>query len=203
MTPYVLASNNPGKVREIEALLQSIRLPIHLQPQSDFDVPPVEENGSSFIENALIKARHACLHTGQACIADDSGLCVPALGMEPGIRSARYGGEDLPPAGKMALLQKNIDAAGLTRPSAFFYCAAVCIQTHDDPTPLVATGIWHGIIIRAPQGSHGFGYDPIFFLPEYAATAAQLQPEQKQHISHRAIAFKALWAQWIQAKRLD
>jgi len=193
---YVLASDNPGKLREMTAMFEPLGFVV--RPQSDWQVPPgVAETGSTFIENALIKARHAALHTGLACIADDSGLVVPALQGKPGIYSARYAGEN---ADAQANMQKLLIALGETAGTdrhAYFYCAMVCLKSAADPAPLVATGFWHGHILDSPQGDGGFGYDPVFAVRAVAApgqqcSAAEMAALEKARVSHRGQALRKL-----------
>jgi XTP/dITP diphosphohydrolase len=193
---YVLASDNAGKLREMVAMFEPLGFIVHLQ--SDFQVPPgVAETGSTFIENALIKARHAAEYTAMACIADDSGLVVPALQGAPGIYSARYAGE---PANAKANMDKLLDAlAGMQGKdrAAHFYCAMVCLASADDPAPLVATGAWHGHILTSPQGDGGFGYDPVFAVtavdgPDPQRSAAEMSAAEKARYSHRGQALRKL-----------
>lgn len=178
----ILASNNQGKLKEFARLFTSLN--IDIEPQSKYDVPEVEETGLSFIENALIKARHAARLTKQATIADDSGLVVLALNGAPGIYSARYSG-----AG--ATDQKNIDCLlddmqTIQDRRAFFYCVIVKVEHADDPIPLIATGRCDGEIALSQSGSQGFGYDPVFYLSQFQKTMAEITPELKNKISHRA-----------------
>jgi XTP/dITP diphosphohydrolase len=187
----VLASNNPGKVRELEALLAPLGLEI--VPQSLLGVAEAEEPHDTFIENALAKARHASAATGLAAIADDSGLCVPALGGEPGVHSAYYAGrqgarEERDARNNARLLEALKD---IPDRSAFYYCVLVLVRSASDPTPIVADGEWHGRIAEAPRGAGGFGYDP-FFVVQDGRTTAELAAEQKNRISHRARAMAAL-----------
>ena len=193
---FVLASDNPGKLREMSGMFEPMGFLVY--PQSDFQVPPgVAETGSTFIENALIKARHAAEHTAMACIADDSGLVVPALRGAPGIYSARYAGE---PSNAKANIDKLLDAlAGMRGEdrSARFYCAMVCLTSADDPAPLVATGVWHGHILASPQGDGGFGYDPVFAVtaidgPGPQRSAAEMSAAEKARYSHRGHALRKL-----------
>jgi XTP/dITP diphosphohydrolase len=184
----VLASNNQGKLRELSALLAPLE--IEVLPQSSFDVPEAEEPHVTFVENALAKARHAAAHTGLPALADDSGLCVTALGGAPGVRSARLGGEpsnDLRNNEKLLELLKD-------QPDrrAHYYCVLVLVRHADDPQPLIAEGEWHGEIVDAPRGAGGFGYDPYFWLPDLEQTAAELPAEMKNLLSHRATAFRQL-----------
>jgi XTP/dITP diphosphohydrolase len=184
----VLASNNQGKLRELAALLAP--LGIEVMPQSSFDVPEAEEPHVTFVENALAKARHAAAHAGLPALADDSGLCVSALDGSPGVRSARLAGEpsnDLRNNEKLLELLRN-------QPDrrAHYYCVLVLVRHAEDPQPLIAEGEWHGEIVDTPRGSGGFGYDPHFWLPDLEQTAAELAPEMKNLLSHRATAFRQL-----------
>ena len=192
MKNIVLATGNPGKVREINQLLAGSG--IEVVPQSEFDVPEVEETGLTFVENALLKARNAARHSGLPAIADDSGLEVDALGGAPGIHSARYAGPD---ADDAANLQKLLDAMrGLPEQerTARFQCVLVHLRHAEDPTPLIVQGTWEGRILEAPRGTGGFGYDPVFFVPERGCSAAELPPEEKNALSHRGQALRRLVA---------
>lgn len=182
----VLASGNPGKLRELSALLGPLN--IEVLPQSAFNVVETEEPHVTFVENALAKARHACAATGLPTLADDSGLCVTALAGQPGVRSARLAGEPGNDAANNARLLEMMQDVGDRR--AHFYCVLVLVRHPDDPQPIIADGEWHGEILTAPRGSHGFGYDPLFFLPEMEQTAAELPHEVKNVLSHRAAAFR-------------
>lgn len=186
----VIASNNPGKLREIGQILAP--LGIEVLPQSAFAVLEADEPHGTFIENALAKARHAALATGLPALADDSGLCVDALGGAPGVQSARYGGEPRSDARNNARL---LDALG-ERPDrqAHYYCVVVLLRHAHDPQPLVAEGLWRGEILRAARGSGGFGYDPLFLDPAVNQTAAELVPMRKNLISHRGQALERLSA---------
>ena len=182
----VLASGNPGKLREIGALLAP--LGIDTIAQSTLGIAEAEEPYSTFLENALMKARHASRSSGLAALADDSGLCVDALKGEPGVHSAYYAGreggrEERDRRNNAKLLRELSEAR-----SAYYYCVLVMLQSPEDPRPVVAQGIWRGEIARAPRGANGFGYDPLFFLPQLGRTAAQLEPAEKNRISHRALA---------------
>ncbi|TAM52472.1 MAG: RdgB/HAM1 family non-canonical purine NTP pyrophosphatase [Paraburkholderia sp.] len=187
----VVASNNAGKLREFSAMLGAAG--IALVAQGALGVPEAEEPHATFVENALAKARHAARLTGLPALADDSGLCVRALNGEPGVYSARYaqraGGEKNDSANNAYLVDR---LQGVTDRRAYYYCVLVLVRHADDPEPLIAEGRWHGEIIDAPRGEHGFGYDPHFYLPELEATAAQLDPSLKNARSHRAIALRAL-----------
>jgi XTP/dITP diphosphohydrolase len=188
----VVASGNPGKLRELAALLAP--LGIEALPQSRFEVSEAEEPHETFLENALAKARHASRVTGLPALADDSGLCVPALGGEPGVQSAYYAGRE---GGREARDARNNAklAEALARASdrsAFYYCVLVLMRSPGDPTPLVAEGAWHGEIVQEPRGAGGFGYDPWFLPRGGRLTAAQLDPAEKNRLSHRALAAAAL-----------
>lgn len=184
----VLASNNAKKAAELAELLAP--LGIEVLPQSVFDVPEAEEPYPTFIENALAKARHASAHTGLPAIADDSGLCVNALGGAPGVHSARYAGEPKSDARNNALLVERL--MGVTDRGAYFYCVVALVRSPDDPRPLVADGEWHGTILDAPRGDNGFGYDPLFYVPELEQSAAELDANLKNTLSHRAAALRHL-----------
>ncbi len=178
----VLASGNAGKLRELAGILAPLGM--LLQSQADFDVPEVEENGLSFVENAIIKARAASRASGHPAIADDSGLEVDFLGGAPGIHSARYSG-----AGDAANNSKLLAALDGLQPeqrSARFQCALVYMRHPLDPMPLVCQASWEGRILEAPRGANGFGYDPLFHVPEHNCSSAELAPELKNRISHRA-----------------
>jgi XTP/dITP diphosphohydrolase len=178
----VLASGNTGKLRELARVLAP--LGVELRPQSAFDVPEVEENGLSFVENAIIKARAVSRYSGLPAIADDSGLEVDHLNGEPGIHSARYSGE-----GDEGNNRKLLAALGdLPREqrSARFQCVLVYMRHALDPTPLVCQASWEGYILDQPRGEHGFGYDPLFYVPEEQCSSAELPPDVKNRISHRA-----------------
>ena len=188
MSQCVVASNNQGKLREFQSILQPLN--IELIPLAQITNEQANETGLSFIENAILKARHACQQSGLAAIADDSGLVIPALAGEPGIFSARYSGESASDAQNIDLVLQKM--AGIKNRQAYFFCALVYMQHAADPCPLIATGQFHGEITTARSGAGGFGYDPIFFLTEKNCTAAQLPAEVKNTISHRAIASQAL-----------
>ncbi|WP_133130606.1 RdgB/HAM1 family non-canonical purine NTP pyrophosphatase [Legionella yabuuchiae] len=188
MKEIILATSNLGKIKEIQALLE----PIHCIPQQALGLTEAEETGLSFIENAILKARHASQQAGKPALADDSGLVVPALHGEPGIYSARYAGTNATDEDNVQLLLSNLRTVPAYERQAYFYCAMVLVEHPEDPTPVVATGTLGGVIVDEPRGSSGFGYDPIFFLPDYEATVAELPKEIKNQISHRAQALKAL-----------
>ncbi len=184
----VIASNNPGKLREIGQMLAP--LAIDVLPQSAFGVPEAQEPHGTFIENALAKARHAAGITGLPALADDSGLCVDALRGAPGVYSARYAGE---PQSDERNNAKLLEALG-ERPDrqAHYYSVIVAMRYAQDPQPLVAQGLWRGEILLAPRGSGGFGYDPLFLDPEFGQTGAELAPARKNLISHRGKALALL-----------
>ncbi|MCW5298582.1 RdgB/HAM1 family non-canonical purine NTP pyrophosphatase [Herbaspirillum lusitanum] len=184
----VLASNNPGKLREFGALLGEIGLDV--RPQGEFDVPEAEEPFATFVENALAKARHASRLTGLPALADDSGVCVNALGGAPGVWSARYAGEPKSDAANNAKL--IADLAGHDDKSAYYYCVLVYVRHADDPQPVIADGSWHGEIVEEARGAGGFGYDPYFWLPALNRTAAELSAAEKNAHSHRGQALRAL-----------
>lgn len=184
----VLASNNPGKLREFSAILADAG--IRMVAQGDLGVPEADEPHITFVENALAKARHAAAHAGLPAIADDSGLCVEALGGAPGVLSARYAGEPRSDERNNALLLERL--AGVEDRRAHFYSAIVLVRHADDPQPLIADGEWHGVILEAPRGAGGFGYDPLFYIPELEQTAAELDPKLKNALSHRGAAMRHL-----------
>ena len=196
----VVASGNPGKLRELTQLFSDYR--VSVLPQSRFSVPVVEETGSSFVENALIKARHAALVTGRAVIADDSGLEVDILNGEPGVHSSRYAGEHASDSDNLQLLLNNIAAAGIRKPPARFRCVMAYVRGHDDPEPIIAHGAWEGHIVGEPAGSNGFGYDPVFYVPTHACTSAELPAQVKNSVSHRGQALRKLVEMMKQAKLL-
>ena len=177
----VLATRNQGKVEEMRPMLASVGF--NLINQTDTDIPSAVEDGATFVENALIKARSVAKATGLPSIADDSGLVVQALHGAPGIYSARYAGEDASDADNNQRLLEALSEQSDRR--AFFFCCMVFLRSAEDPTPLIATAQWHGEILQAPRGDGGFGYDPLFWLPEHKQSAAQLPKATKNSISHR------------------
>lgn len=193
MRTIVIASNNPGKLRELEALLAP--LGIDAVPQSRFGVPEAEEPHETFLENALAKARHASRATGLPALADDSGLCVAALGGAPGVHSAHYAGRDGTREERDARNNAKLAAAleGRDDRAAFYYCVLVLVRGPEDPTPVVADGRWQGEIARAARGGGGFGYDP-WFVAVPGLTAAQMPAAAKNRVSHRAQALARLAA---------
>jgi XTP/dITP diphosphohydrolase len=186
----VLASGNAGKLVELRDLLGDSRL--SLRAQSEFDVGDAAETGATFVENALLKARHAARMTGRAALGDDSGLCVDALDGAPGLCSARYAGVHGDSDRNIARLLHELRDVPDARRTARFYCVLVLLRSADDPQPLIAEGEWRGRILRSPRGDRGFGYDPVFFDPESACSAAELDPVVKNAISHRGRALAAL-----------
>ncbi len=186
----VLASNNAGKLRELRRILEP--LGIETLPQGELGVPEADEPHVTFLENALAKARHASRATGLPALADDSGICVSALGGEPGVHSARFGGEPRSDRRNndklLALLENEADRR------AHYYCVIVLVRRADDPQPIVAEGEWRGEIVRAPRGDGGFGYDPLFLDPALGKTGAELALEEKNRVSHRGRALAALTA---------
>lgn len=190
MRRLILASNNAKKLKELGALLTP--LGIELIPQGALNIPEAEEPFATFIENALAKARHASQLSGLPAIADDSGLCVRALGGAPGVLSARFAGDPKSDERNNQLLLEKL--AGQTDRAAHFVCLLVLVRHADDPQPIIAEGNWHGEILNAPQGEHGFGYDPLFWVLEADRSAAQMTAEAKNQCSHRAMAMQQLLA---------
>ena len=185
----VVASSNPGKLREIDAILASQG--VEALPQAAFTTSEAAEPHGTFIENALAKARHASRIARLPALADDSGICVAALNGAPGVYSARYAGEPRSDErNRHKLLQ---DMAACSERNAHYYCVMVLLRHPDDPQPLLAEGVWRGEIAREPRGTGGFGYDPLFWLPHLARSAAELDPAHKNRISHRGLALAALW----------
>jgi len=190
MQKIVLASNNKGKVREFGQMLSMIDMEV--LPQATFNIEDADETGLTFVENAIIKARHASAIAELPAIADDSGLEVDALKGAPGIYSARYSGEGATDEKNLLKLLGALKDVPEEKRTARFQCVLVYMRHAEDPTPIICQGTWEGIIITKPQGENGFGYDPIFYVPEYNCTSAQLSSEQKNKLSHRGIALKAL-----------
>ncbi len=190
MKELVLASGNAGKLREFGALFAELGW--RIRPQSEFDVPECPEPFYTFVENALAKARHASRHSGLPALADDSGICAPALNGAPGVFSARYAGEPRSDAANNAKLGADLAAQG--NPAVYYVCLLVLVRHADDPQPLIAEGVWHGQWQQEAAGSNGFGYDPHFYLPDFRQTAAQLPPETKNRLSHRAQALRQMMA---------
>lgn len=195
---WVLASNNKGKLNEFKRLFTAANLNIDIVPQGELNIDDAVEDGLSFIENAIIKARHASRISGLPAIADDSGLCVPALGNAPGIYSARYAGEHGNDANNNAKLiadLKPLRQQQNTPITGYFVCVLALVRHADDPLPIIAQGLWQGEILEAPQGENGFGYDPLFWVPDLQLTAAAMTAEQKNKISHRGLAINSLLQQ--------
>ncbi len=190
MKKIVLASGNRGKVREINQILAG--LDIEVVPQSDFNVPEIEETGLTFVENAILKARNAAKCTGLPAIADDSGLEVDALRGAPGIYSARYAGPDNDDTKNLQKVLQELDGVAEAERGARFQCLLVYMEHDLDPTPIICQGTWEGRITHAPSGANGFGYDPIFFVPDHGCTSAELSPEEKNRLSHRGQALQKL-----------
>lgn len=188
----VLASGNPGKLAELRGLLAD--LPLQLQALSDFTAGAAEESAPTFVENAILKARFAAEASGLPALADDSGLEVDALAGAPGVRSARFAGPQADDAANRALLLRRLAGLPAPRRTARFRCVLVFLRHGGDPWPQVFTGTWEGQIATAEAGAHGFGYDPVFWLPQRGVTAAQLAPDEKARLSHRAQASAALRA---------
>ncbi|WP_296403148.1 non-canonical purine NTP pyrophosphatase [Psychrobacter sp.] len=217
---YVLASNNKGKLAEFQRLFAQADLDIVIVPQGQLNISDAVEDGLSFVENAIIKARHASQMSGLPAIADDSGLCVPVLGNAPGIYSARYAGEHGNDAKNNAKLIESLAPFRKEQPTihssnqsnsrsnsqsnrqskslpikGYFVCVLAMVRHADDPLPIIAQGVWHGEILASPLGDNGFGYDPLFWLPDLQQTAAQLDPTLKNQISHRGLAMQNLLQQ--------
>jgi len=186
----VLASGNAGKIREIQALLPNYPI----VAQSAFDITEAEETGLSFVENAIIKARNAALHSGLPAIADDSGLVVDTLHGAPGVLSARYAGAAANDWDNLQKVLQALDGVPDAERTARFVCVMVFMQHAEDPLPVIAQGVWVGRILHQPKGENGFGYDPIFWVPELDCAAAELSAEAKNALSHRGKALKALVA---------
>lgn len=190
MSKIILATSNLGKIDEFRALFSSFAHEII--PQKDLHIDDAEETALTFVENALIKARHAAQYAGLPAIADDSGLVVDALGGEPGIYSARYAGEHRDSKACIDKLLFNLrDIPGEKR-QAYFHCSLVYMRHAKDPSPIIAQGVCHGVVLDAPRGEYGFGYDPVIFIPEYHCSMAELPMEVKNQISHRSKALKEL-----------
>lgn len=185
----VLASANPGKLREIQALLPSS---MEIILQASLGIPEAEEPHPTFVENALAKARHASRAARLPALADDSGLCLAALGGAPGVHSAYYAGREGNREERDARNNRRLLADLHEERKAYYCCVMVLVRHPEDPRPLIAEGVWHGEIARAPRGSGGFGYDPLFLLPDTGKTAAELPAEHKNRISHRALALAQL-----------
>jgi XTP/dITP diphosphohydrolase len=188
----VLASNNAGKLAEFSSLLAPLGL--ELRKQSDLGINEAEEPHATFVENALAKARHVAQLSGLPALSDDSGICVPALSGAPGVLSARYAGEPKSDARNNQKLIQDLSAH--EDKSAYYYCVLVYLRHAQDPQPVIAEGRWDGEIIATPRGANGFGYDPHFWIPSLNKTAAELSAEEKNQLSHRGQALRALIAKW-------
>lgn len=189
----VLASGNKGKLRELSEMLSPLGWKVGRQ--SDWGVSEAIEDGLSFIENALIKARHASKHTGLPALGDDSGLVVDALQGAPGIYSARYAGADADDQANNRKLLRELEGVSRSGRTAHFYCAMALVRFEDDPAPIIATGAWHGVITDSPAGVGGFGYDPLFWIPGEGCTSAELPAEKKNRLSHRGRALAQMLEQ--------
>ena len=202
MQEIVIASGNPGKIREFRQMLAP--LGFHIVPQGELGIPDADEPHDTFVENALAKARHASHLSGMPAFADDSGICVAALGGEPGVRSARYAADVSADSRDTQDAHNNrqliAQLAGTDDRRAHYYCVIVLVRHSADPEPLIADGRWYGEVIDEPRGSSGFGYDPFFYLRELGRTAAELDPDEKNRISHRGQALRRLVA-LLQAER--
>ena len=196
MRKVVLASSNKGKLVELQAILE--QKDVQLLPQSEFSVSDADETGLSFVENALIKARHACLATGLPAIADDSGIEVDALKGEPGIYSARYAGSHGEAADKKnnAKLLRELEGVSEMERSARFQCVITYMRHATDPMPLICQGTWEGRILFSEEGENGFGYDPLFYVPSHGCASARLDAATKNAISHRGQALTQLLKCW-------
>lgn len=188
MQKVILASNNAGKLKEFAALLKPLNFDVHAQ--SEFNVPEAPEPYGTFLENALTKARHAAKLTGLPALADDSGICVNALQGAPGVHSARYAGEQKSDSDNNAKLQLALKDA--SDRSAYYYCVLVFVRHADDPQPIIADAVWKGTVIDEARGQGGFGYDPYFFIEQLGKTAAEMSSAEKNAISHRGQALRAL-----------
>ena len=189
MKKIVIASNNPGKLREFQAMLAPLGIEVLTQEQ--LGTSEAEEPHCTFIENALAKARHVSKASGLPALADDSGICVTALGGAPGVYSARYAGDN--PKSDTRNNEKLLhEMQGVADRRAHYYCVLVLVHHADDPQPVIAEGEWHGEIAQQERGDGGFGYDPLFWLPQFGRMSAELKPEEKAQISHRALALKIL-----------
>lgn len=186
----VLASSNPGKLSEMQQILKTTGLTV--RPQGELDVPDAAETGLTFVENAIIKARNAAAATGYPALSDDSGLCVDALRGAPGVYSARYAGAGAGDAANTAKLLAALEDVPEAARSARFQCVIVLLRHAEDPTPVICTGTWEGEIQREATGTNGFGYDPVFHVPGHGCSAAELDSEIKNRISHRGRALAAL-----------
>lgn len=179
----VLASSNPGKIEEIKLL--SKNLPVQWVLQSSLNIPDADETGKTFIENAILKARHAAKLSGLAALADDSGLVVDALNGAPGVYSARYCGKEASAVERNRKLLDELKGVPEEDRTASYHCVLALVESENDPVPLICHGVWEGSILFEPRGSHGFGYDPIFYVPTHRCSAAELSTKEKNRVSHR------------------
>jgi XTP/dITP diphosphohydrolase len=186
----IFASSNPGKINELQSLLDEFEYEI--VPQTHLGIEDAEETGLTFVENALIKARNACLHSGKPAIADDSGLVVKALDGAPGIYSARYAGKHGNSFANIEKLLRDMEEVPAEQRQAHFHCSLVYLEHAEDPAPLICEGIWQGVILYSPAGENGFGYDPVFYDLDEKSSAAELSPIRKNEISHRGKALREL-----------
>ena len=189
---WVLATGNAGKAREIGELLAG--LDMRVRAQSEFSIVGPEETGTTFVENAILKARHAARESGLPALADDSGIVVDALGGAPGVYSARYAGADASDADNLAKLLADMRGVPENQRGCRFVCVMVAMHSAADPLPLIATGVWEGRLLTAARGTGGFGYDPIFWVPDEGLSSAELPPARKNALSHRGQALRALCA---------
>ena len=198
----VLASNNKGKIAEFEKLFAGLNLPVEVIAQGKLNIDDAIEDGLSFVENAIIKARHASRISGKPAIADDSGICVPVLGGAPGIYSARYAGEHGNDAANNEKLLADLKALRKDGQAieGMFVCVLALVQHAEDPLPQIFQGIWTGEVLEQARGENGFGYDPLFWLPELGISSAEMSKEDKNKISHRGKAIKKLVANWGKMK---
>ena len=190
----VLASGNKGKLKELQSMLGELNIELHLQSEFGIgsDIPEAVEDGLSFVENAIIKARYAAKVSGKPAIADDSGLEVDYLQGQPGIYSARYAGEGCSDSDNNQKLLENLEGVKTAERTARFHSVLVYMRHAEDPTPVICHGSWEGFVLEEIRGEHGFGYDPLFFVPSEHCSAAELPPGMKNKISHRAVAMKLL-----------
>jgi len=195
----VLASNNKGKVKEFNTLLSD--LGFEVLPQGHFNIPSVEETGLTFVENAILKARAACQATNLPALADDSGIEIDALNGAPGIYSARFAGENATDEQNNQLLLEKLKKTPKEKRTARYQCVLVYMRHALDPTPLICQGTWEGTILFEPRGNNGFGYDPLFYVPDYNCSSAELSPEIKNALSHRGKALHLLHEQLLLRNR--
>ena len=200
MQKIILASSNKGKAAEIQLLLRD--LPIELIPQTALHIPDIEETGLTFVENAILKARNATRLSGLPALADDSGLSVDCLDGAPGVYSARYAGTGARDVDLIEKLLKEMSKTDCVRRNARYHCAMALLFYPDDPAPIICHGVWEGEILPSGRGQQGFGYDPVFYVPTHDCSAAELDPEEKNRISHRGDAMRQL-VQKLQAQILN